>query len=353
MNLNVPIADCLAPSPNQTPHKTDLIDESCPLLFLIATTGNGTFPTSASTFWRFLLRRDLPADILGDLRCSIFGLGDSTYAKFCWPARLLRRRLASLGAETEFSKGEDADEQHLLGIEGALQPFLEAFWVRLEEWQPREKGVEEIPEDQLLPPRYEVRFVPEPEAEVAATASSSSRTLRQRYGIARLTRNERMTAKDHFQDVRLLEFADTRRSVQLPDDFARAGPSRLPMTAGAGAEKKQENGHAGDAEEDADAGPGEMRYDAGDVMCVKPENSEAHVERFLQRMGWAKDRERLVHIASRSSGELAIHRQCPRRKFVGHAAHAFSLIFHLIFHIAPLFAHQRQPVPFRQTCPRR
>lgn len=92
----------------------DLVDEEDPIIFLVSTTGNGDFPTSAGAFWRFLLRADLPADSLSDLRFAVLGLGDSSYLKFCWAARLLRRRLEGLGA-TEFIAPQDADDQHPLG----------------------------------------------------------------------------------------------------------------------------------------------------------------------------------------------------------------------------------------------
>lgn len=92
----------------------DLVDEKDPTIFFVSTTGNGDFPTSASAFWRFLLRADLPTDSLSDLRFAVLGLGDSSYLKFCWASRLLRRRLEGLGA-TELVAPQDADDQHPLG----------------------------------------------------------------------------------------------------------------------------------------------------------------------------------------------------------------------------------------------
>lgn len=92
----------------------DLVDETEPVVFLFSTTGNGDFPSSASAFWRFLLRADLPTDSLSDLRFAVLGLGDSSYLKFCWAARLLRRRLEALGA-SEYVAAKDADDQHPLG----------------------------------------------------------------------------------------------------------------------------------------------------------------------------------------------------------------------------------------------
>jgi sulfite reductase alpha subunit-like flavoprotein len=64
--------------------------------------------------WRSLLRSDLPHDFFEDLRYAIFGLGDSSYEKFCWPAKKLSRRLEYLGA-TPICVRAEGDTQHVLG----------------------------------------------------------------------------------------------------------------------------------------------------------------------------------------------------------------------------------------------
>lgn len=64
--------------------------------------------------WTMLLRSDLPSDLFEDMDCAVFGLGDSSYEKFCWAAKKLSRRLLSLGAREIVERGE-ADDQHLNG----------------------------------------------------------------------------------------------------------------------------------------------------------------------------------------------------------------------------------------------
>lgn len=66
--------------------------------------------------WTALLRSSLPIDILAgmitpifvvfgvvtdvpDVSCALYGLGDSSYEKFCYAGKMLGRRLAGLGAE--------------------------------------------------------------------------------------------------------------------------------------------------------------------------------------------------------------------------------------------------------------
>lgn len=64
-------------------------------------------------FWTALLRSDLPHDLFDHLEFAVFALGDSAYEKFCWPAKLLERRLHTLGAKTIVSRGEGDDQDHL------------------------------------------------------------------------------------------------------------------------------------------------------------------------------------------------------------------------------------------------
>lgn len=64
--------------------------------------------------WQQLLRSDLPPDLFEDLAFANFGLGDTSYEKFCWPSKLLNRRLKSLGGLEICPRGE-GDEQHRLG----------------------------------------------------------------------------------------------------------------------------------------------------------------------------------------------------------------------------------------------
>lgn len=63
------------------------------VLFLVSTTGDGDPPMSMLKFWKFLLIKDLAKDSLKRLKFSVFGLGDSSYAKFNYAARKLRTRL--------------------------------------------------------------------------------------------------------------------------------------------------------------------------------------------------------------------------------------------------------------------
>jgi len=60
-----------------------------------------------------LLRSDLPSDLFEDFPFAVFGLGDSSYEKFCWAAKKLARRMGSLGATEIHGRGEGDDQHHL------------------------------------------------------------------------------------------------------------------------------------------------------------------------------------------------------------------------------------------------
>lgn len=119
-----------------------------------------------------------------------------------------------------------------LSLEGGLQPWLEMFTRRVhEDLMPQ--GREPIPADTLLPPRVQVALL---DAPVSASTPPSDAL------VGTLTRNDRMTAATHFQDVRCME-------ITLPDD----APS----------------------------------YQAGDVASFLPENAPDEIEVLLQRLHWA------------------------------------------------------------------
>ena len=84
------------------------------IVFVVATTGQGSSPAAMKPFWSFLLRSDLPSDLLTHLAYAVLALGDSSYPKFCWPGKKLSRRLTALGAFELLHRGE-ADDQDYLG----------------------------------------------------------------------------------------------------------------------------------------------------------------------------------------------------------------------------------------------
>lgn len=136
---------------------TQLIHEEY-VVFVCSTTGQGEEPDNMKSFWKFLLRKNLPSNSLACLRfvqyllksesriCvsllhdsehnspvssinrfGVLGLGDSSYSKFNYAAKKLYRRLLNLGALPLVPLGL-ADDQHDLGADAVVDPWILGLW---------------------------------------------------------------------------------------------------------------------------------------------------------------------------------------------------------------------------------
>ncbi|KZT55371.1 riboflavin synthase domain-like protein [Calocera cornea HHB12733] len=220
-----------------------LIEEPL-VIFVCSTTGQGVEPRNMTKLWKTLLRADLPADLFDGMDFSVFGLGDSSYARYNWAAKKLQRRLQSLGAREIWERG-DADDQHYLGLDGALDPWIDGLFRVLLEMYPLPHGLEIVPKDYLYPARVRVEYLDVPqlplsEAPFSFPGSSS----------AQLLRMKRLTRPDWYQDVRHIEF-----------EFDEA-----------------------------------VSYSPGDIAVLHPENDPEEVQRFLQRMGWSETADKPFRI---------------------------------------------------------
>ncbi|TCD66631.1 NAPDH-dependent diflavin reductase [Steccherinum ochraceum] len=227
----------------------DIISETF-IIFIISTTGSGKEPRSLTPLWTMLLRSDLPNDLFEDLDFAVFGLGDTAYEKFCWPAKLLSRRLVTLGAQEICERGE-GDDQHQLGIDGAFEPWKVKLSEALLQIFPLPPDVEPTISDEALPPPR-VTIV---QGEKVSSGDSSNSAVDllledKRYHNATLARFDRITASDWYQDVRHIEF-----------DFGQ-----------------------------------DVKYSPGDVAVIHPELSAAHVDSFLISVGYANTADDLFTV---------------------------------------------------------
>lgn len=78
----------------------------------------------------------------------MFGLGDSSYPHFNFAAKKLFKRLLQLGGTPLLPRG-DGDDQHALGLEGALDPWLQQLWDILLTKYPLPEGVSVLPDSTL------------------------------------------------------------------------------------------------------------------------------------------------------------------------------------------------------------
>ena len=87
------------------------------LAVVISTQGDGDPPDDARGFFDFITGKRAPQ--LPELRYAVLGLGDSSYPRFCAIGRRLDERLAELGAQRWFARG-DAD----LDVDSVATPWI-------------------------------------------------------------------------------------------------------------------------------------------------------------------------------------------------------------------------------------
>ncbi|KAJ3148361.1 NADPH-dependent diflavin oxidoreductase 1 [Geranomyces michiganensis] len=221
--------------------RSQLIDEPI-VIFVCSTTGQGAEPATMTRFWKFLLRKSHPQNILSHTCVAVFGLGDSSYPKFNFPAKKLYKRLvAGLGAQPILERG-DGDDQHYLGLDGALDPWLEELWTKVMQMFPLPPGKEIVSADIVPLPSFEISFGDDEAQQLdglgdmsfaamgfKANGSASAKPAAQLSAVVRV--NRRLTAPDHFQDVRHFELA-LDPNIPLPShhpgDILVVHPQNLP-----------------------------------------------------------------------------------------------------------------------------
>ena len=86
-------------------------------------------------------------------RFAVLGLGDSSYAKFNYAAKKLYRRLLQLGGKPLLHLGL-ADDQHDVGADAVVDPWIVDLWSKLSDLYPLPEGVIPFDKGSLFPPRY-------------------------------------------------------------------------------------------------------------------------------------------------------------------------------------------------------
>jgi len=202
---------------------------------VVSTTGAGEPPDNMRSLWSFLLRKSLPASALQNTEFAVFGLGDSAYAGFNVVSKRLDRRLEQLGAKRLLQLGL-ADDQHPLGGDAMVGPWMELLWQQLVPRNPR--ATLPIPNMTILPPRFEVTQVSAPDAVAQLQLDDSCPCHAQQapyathatVARATVTQNTRITAADWDQDVRNLQFQlpEGADVVYEPGDVCQLQPRNPP-----------------------------------------------------------------------------------------------------------------------------
>ena len=147
-------------------------------IFIVATAGNGDFPSNFRKLWISLVTTLVP---VARFDFAVFGLGDSKYPQYNYAARKVYGKVQSLGANPICQLG-CGDEQHILGVSHEFIPWTKLLWRAL-----FEEELETSPNETF-----------EPCADIKRIGPSLSAGL--------VVGNGRVTADSHFQDVRHMKF---------------------------------------------------------------------------------------------------------------------------------------------------
>lgn len=90
----------------------------------------------------------------------------------------------------------DCDDQHYMGLDGEFIPWSKKLWESAMERFPCAEPM--IPDNVLLPPSFKMEFLSD------TVKSGHQTTLPGEFDLT-IKQNTRITAQDHFQDVRHVE----------------------------------------------------------------------------------------------------------------------------------------------------
>ena len=213
-------------------------------VFVAATTGQGDDPDNMRNFFKALWSQRRNRQLLSHLKFGVLGLGDSSYQKFNYSAKRLNNLLMYLGGQPLCKIGL-GDDQHDLGPEFVIDPWLENWWNKALELCPLVEGVKPLSSKIMLPPKYKLKVITDAPADknncvMIDTSQQQGEACATCPSLAKVTRNDRVTSKDHFQEVRLIEFDTSQMKT---------------------------------------------KHKPGDVLMVQPQNLEEHVEEFINVLG--------------------------------------------------------------------
>jgi len=205
----------------------DLAEERCAII-ICSTTGQGEEPDNMKTFWKFLLRKSLPSELLCNLKFAVLGLGDSSYSKFNFVAKRLHKRLLQLGGQPLIPLGL-GDDQHDLGYDAVSDPWIESLWEKLLYEYPLPRNIEPLPKNLPIAPRWSVKkdiqFLQHFNCVNKLQSIFYSTKICNEFS-AKVIENSRQTDLSHFQDVRLIKF-QTNGQEYAPGDLVVLRPKNL------------------------------------------------------------------------------------------------------------------------------
>lgn len=188
------------------------------ILFVCSTTGHGQEPENMSKFFNFIRRRDLPASCLSNLKFAVYGLGDSSYAKFNFVSKMVYNRLKYLGA-MDIQPLVASNEQHEFGCDGLIYPMLNDFWKISKEFVKQKHKTADC-----LDNFYEVNCFDDFDGLTTTDIFRDDFVKKYNISTGICVANDRVTHPDHFQDTRLIKLKALSTITYEPGDICTIYP---------------------------------------------------------------------------------------------------------------------------------
>lgn len=201
-----------------------LADPNLLLICVCSTTGQGDYPDNMAFFWRSIMRKGIPSDFLNQLDFCVVGLGDSSYEKYNFTSKKLHKRLIQLGGKSIIDLCL-CDEQQRDGIEGSYSKWIQNLFQHLKISANASHG---------LISKYKLEYIDDPR--VITEINNEPATVTAPF-YSKLLKNERATHIEHWQNTRFIEL---------------------------------------------DSSTDRIRYEAGDVLMLRPNNLQQNVDKFLE-----------------------------------------------------------------------
>ncbi|MEP6485339.1 MAG: assimilatory sulfite reductase (NADPH) flavoprotein subunit [Rudaea sp.] len=213
------------------------------LYIVISTQGDGDPPEDSRGFVEFLTSKRAPT--LDNLKFSVLGLGDSSYAKFCAVGMQIDARLKELGATRLFERG-DAD----LDIDSVATPWLQSAAT--------------VAREQIKSAPVRANVTPLWAARTAATWT------RERPFSADVLANQRISATNGTKDIRHIELSlGDSGLVYEPGDSIGVWPTNPPH----------------------------LVADILDTLKLDPQSIVTHADETLPLERWLSDKRELTRLA--------------------------------------------------------
>ena len=189
-----------------------LLLEVSTLLIVCSTTGQGELPRNCRSFFSFLMRRNLPSNLLEHLKFTTCGLGDSSYVMYNMAIRKIHARIKQLGA-VELCSRVECDEQSSEGQEAFYDAWEKQVFDALKKRYLH--IITEIPENTVLEPIHKIVVEKNRLKQDITTIESTDRS--NPYGNLinlQLQSMTRLTSSDHFQEVVHVTFGNPSTPLQ-------------------------------------------------------------------------------------------------------------------------------------------